>query len=217
MAVEMAIYCPICNKSSDDIRFVGEFCQDCVIDMLKRKIPRSAEVYQCKSCERIRVGMDNFNLTKSALTAALKTVIKTPGCDFKVVSYSKTDAVLRFKCAVDGDTVGFDDNIELRIRKWMCKDCVRRVSGYYEALVQLRGDAFLVERMLKKIEAYVDKNNAFVAKKEKINSGYDIYISDKKLVSYFFSLYKLKPERSYTLYGMKKGKKLYRHIYSLKL
>ena len=213
----MAIHCPICNKSSDDIRFIGEFCEDCTIDKLKRKLPNSAEVYQCKSCERIRVGMDNFQLTKSALTAALKMVLKAPDCDFKVVSYSNTEAVLRFNCSVDGSAVGFDKRIDLRIRKWMCKDCVRKVSGYYEALVQLRGDTFLVERMLKKMESYVKRNNAFISKKEKINSGYDLYISDKKLVSYFFSLYKLKPERSYTLYGMKKGKKLYRHIYSLRL
>ena len=213
----MAIHCPICNKSSDDIRFIGEFCEDCTISALKRKMPNNAEVYQCKSCERIRVGMDNFQLTKSALTAALKTAIKVHGCDFKVVSYNKTDAVLRFKCSVEGGNVEFNDNINLLIRKWMCKDCVRKVSGYYEALVQLRGDTFLVERMLKKLETYVKKNNAFVAKTEKINSGYDLYISDKKMVSYFFALYKLKPERSYTLYGMKKGKKLYRHIYSLRL
>ena len=213
----MAIHCPICNKSSDDIRFVGEFCQDCTINALKKKIPEGAEVYQCKSCERVKVGMDNFNLTKSALTAALQIAIKAPGCDFKVVSFTKTDASLRFRCSVEGSTVEFDDNINLRIRKWMCRDCVRKVSGYYEALVQLRGDVFLVDKMLKKIKAYVEKNNAFVAKTERINSGYDLYISDKKLVSYFFSLYKLKPERSYTLYGMKKGKKLYRHIYSLRL
>ncbi len=211
------IYCPICNKSSDDIRFIGEFCEDCIIKALKKRIPDSAEVYQCKSCERIKVGMDNLKLSKDALTSTLKTAIKAQGCDFKVVSYSKTDALLRFKCDVDSSTVGFDKSISLRIRKWMCKDCVRKVSGYYEALVQIRGDTFLVEKMLKKIEAYVERNGAFVAKKERINSGYDLYISDKKLVSYFFALYKLKPERSYTLYGMKKGKKLYRHIYSLRL
>ena len=45
-----------------------------------------------------------------------------------------------------------------------------------------------------------------------------MYVSDKKLVTGYFMLHKtLKPKVSYKLYGVKKGKKLYRHIYSLVL
>ena len=68
-----------------------------------------------------------------------------------------------------------------------------------------------------KLTKYVEANGAFISKTEKEGTGIDMYISNKKLVSAFFMLYRLKPKRSYTLYGMKHGKELYRNIYALRL
>ncbi|HIH50177.1 TPA: hypothetical protein HA291_01835, partial [Candidatus Micrarchaeota archaeon] len=89
--------------------------------------------------------------------------------------------------------------------------------GYYEALVQLRGDWDRINSLIRNITKYVERRNGFIAKIEKVENGKDVYLSDKLMANAFFHDYDLKPTRSFRLYGMKRGKKVYRNTYSLRL
>ncbi len=209
----MVKYCPICNRSSDEARFFGEFCEYCTRDMLLKKIPDMATIYTCRFCGRIKAGPEYMQITKESLRSALHLSIND--CTFAVEDFNIVQrfALLRFFC-YEGELT-FTKRIKLKILHKTCTECYRKRSGYYEAVVQLRGNPEKIERMRSKIRAYVEKGGGFVSKEEPVKNGIDMYISSKELVNSFVSYHKLKPKRSFELYGLKRGRKLYRNIYAL--
>ena len=141
----MTIYCPICNKSSDDMRFVGSFCEECVIKKLEKKIPESATIYQCRFCRKIKEGRTFSKLGKEALARAIKIELKLKE-DVKVKEYVYEKFIdASFTTEVDGEKVSFQKRLEFKIAHETCQRCYRISSGYYEAVVQLRGDRQRIE------------------------------------------------------------------------
>lgn len=76
---------------------------------------------------------------------------------------------------------------------------------------------YRINNLIAKITKYVQRRGGFIAKMEDIEGGKDVYVSDKLMMNEFFKDYDIKPIRSFRLYGMKRGKKLYRNTYSLHL
>jgi NMD protein affecting ribosome stability and mRNA decay len=81
----------------------------------------------------------------------------------------------------------------------------------------LRGSGERINNLIKKITKYVERREGFITKIEIVENGKDVYVSDKLIMNEFFKDYELKPKRSFRLYGMKRGKKLFRNTYSLHL
>ncbi|HUC38708.1 MAG TPA: NMD3-related protein [Candidatus Acidoferrum sp.] len=212
----MTIYCPICNRSSDEFNFVGEFCEVCVTDKLKEKIPSSVTIERCKSCERVHTANGYQEPDKEVIKEVLHRALKTK-CNIRVRSFDWKKAVVRFDCDVDGNDAVFDRDVSIVVKRTMCIDCYRKTSGYYEAIFQIRGPRDDADKMLKKFMNFMEKRGAFASRVDELNNGYDIYSSSKTLASSFFQYYDLKPKRSYTLYGLKHGKEVYRNIYLLRL
>lgn len=213
----MTKYCPTCNRSSDEFKFVGEFCEVCIADRLKVKVPDSAEIDRCKSCRRIRT-RDGYRVPdKNTLKEALSMSMK-PRCDIIIrrFDWETESADIRLRWDVDGESIAFDKTIAVKVNSKMCLDCYRRTSGYFEATVQLRGTMEKCDRIMKKLFNFIDTRDAFASRVDELDNGYDIYVSDKKVAGAFFEYYDLKPKRAYTLYGMKSGKKLYRNVYLLR-
>ncbi len=211
----MIKYCPICNRSSDKFRFVGEFCEVCVADKMKKNIPDRIEIERCKSCGRIRAKEGYIQLDNGTLREAVKRSLGTK-CEVKIVKQKEKSAVVNFHCEADYGYADFDKEIMLNFRKIMCIDCYRKTSGYYEALVQLRGVQQKADKAMSKITRYVEKNGAFISRIDETEHGIDIYISDKEMMNHFFQLYKMKPKRSFTLHGVKNGRRIYRNVYLLR-
>ncbi len=209
-------YCPICNKSSDRIRFVGEFCESCAIDKMRRDVPTQAVVSQCRGCLRIRTKLGHKKLDKESLALAIAASVKSKA-NIEVLGFDETHADVRFTYETYDGNVALDARLRIKKTHEMCTDCFRRRSGYFEATVQLRGNPVRIESMLKKLTRYLERRNAFVSKAEDVVNGIDVYTSDKLVTNEFFKEYELKPGRSYTLYGLKHGNKLYRNTYILRL
>ncbi|MCL4404458.1 MAG: 60S ribosomal export protein NMD3 [Candidatus Marsarchaeota archaeon] len=214
----MIKYCPTCNRSSEEARFIGEFCEFCVADKIKATLPKVIKLRRCRVCGAIRDSDGFTDYSIEAMTDAVSHELHIPNCKIRIkeLDLQMRKAVLRMVCELNDGTVGFDYEIGLRFTKEMCPSCYRKSAGYYEAILQLRGSEKNVAKFLDSFNLFLVKGNAFVSKTEEMGKGIDMYISDKKLVSGYFMLHKsLKPKVSYKLYGLKKGKKLYRHIYSL--
>ncbi len=212
----MTIYCPLCNKSSDDIRFVGNFCEECVIKKLEKNLPSVVTIYQCRWCRRIKEGKTFSHISKKALARAAKLELKLKE-EVKVKDYKYEDfidAALVFD--VDGEKVIVPRKLEFKIAHETCQRCYQISSGYYESVVQLRGDKQRIENLIAKITKYVQRRGGFIAKIDNVDNGKDLYISDKLMTTAFFKDYDIKPVRSFRLYGMKMGRKLYRNTYALK-
>jgi NMD protein affecting ribosome stability and mRNA decay len=210
----MTIYCPLCNKNSDEIRFIGNFCEDCVVAKLSKNVPETATILQCRWCKRIKDGETFARMSNKSLAHAVKVGLKLKE-DVKVTAHTgkEMDAVFIFD--VDGEKVQYNRKLPYKIAHETCQRCYRISSGYYEAVVQLRGDKQRIENMIAKLTKYVQRRGGFIAKTEDMDNGKDVYLSDKLMTNTFFKDYDIKPTRSFRLYGMKKGRKLFRNTYSV--
>jgi nonsense-mediated mRNA decay protein 3 len=209
--------CPTCSRSSKDCRFVGDFCEFCAIDIAKRQAPASVEIEQCRLCGRIRLKGVYQDMDGDSIRAAIESEMKMRDWNVEVVSFTDKEVLVRFYYGAGKEPISFEKGLHLKVSHRTCTDCFRKSSGYYEAIVQLRGNADRVERESGRIGRYMQSRGAFVSKVEKIEGGSDVYLSSKALANEFFMQRKLKPKKSFTLYGMKNGKRLYRNTYFLRV
>jgi NMD protein affecting ribosome stability and mRNA decay len=99
-------------------------------------------------------------------------------------------------------------SILIKIKK--CDQCVKLIGGYYEAVLQIRGD---YDNIFDKIKCHLPKT----ARIGKIKHGYDIRFlrkSDAAKVSRKLIEFEIK--KSFKFVTTKKGKKLYRNYYSVR-
>lgn len=102
--------------------------------------------------------------------------------------------------------------IEIKIEKRKCDNCIKLLSGYYQAVFQIRGKR--KEKILKHLMNLLGSNEIIL---EKIKEGYDIKFIDKKKASKISGLLKgFSIKKSYKLITEKKGKKLYRNYYAIR-
>jgi nonsense-mediated mRNA decay protein 3 len=213
----MTIYCPLCNKSSDEIRFVGNFCEECIIKKLEKKIPENCVLLQCRFCKRIKEGKTFSKMGNKSVARSIKISLKIPD-EIKVKFHTDEfiDAIIT--SIVENEKVSFPKRFMYKIKHETCQRCYWIASGYYEAVVQLRGNRFRIDNLVKKLKKYIERRDGFIAKIENVeNNGVDVYTSNKLMMNDFIHDYDLKATRSYRLYGMKRGKSVYRNTYSLHL
>jgi NMD protein affecting ribosome stability and mRNA decay len=135
----------------------------------------------------------------------------------KVKDYGDETINAVFIFNYENEKVGFNKELKYKFAKQTCQRCERISGGYYEAIAQLRGSGERINNLIKKITKYVERREGFITKIEIVENGKDVYVSDKLIMNEFFKDYDLKPKRSFRLYGMKRGKKLFRNTYSLHL
>ncbi len=218
--VRILKYCPTCSRSSKDARFIGEFCEFCIIEKISAGITDRAQIDRCRSCDRIRTPEGFAALDGKALAESLQHELHMRDCTVRAVRLDPQAmlAKARIVCEYENEMVAFDKEVHVRFRRMMCQQCYRQSSGYYEALVQLRGNSRAVEERAASIARFVEGRGSFLTRTEKIDYGYDVYVGDKEVVNEYFLLHKtLSPVRSYKLFGVKKGRKLFRNIYALHL
>ncbi len=205
----MSRQCPRCGVSDAEARFIGNFCEPCHADMNLTSLPHRIIVYACKDCGACRYGKQwrvdllevsrdiAFSLRDKRLGIPIVKIFEDDG--YASVKYDAIDRMFR---------------IPFRIKQSLCEICSQKLSGYYEAIIQLRGgysDNAFVEKLLRSLEKHT-----FITKIVELNEGIDVYCGDKKVVSSLLSAMKLKPKTSYSLYGIKKGRKVYRTTFLLK-
>lgn len=208
-------HCPTCDRSSDKVRFIGEFCEVCTAEKLLKKTPDKAEVIHCRRCGRVRGPAGYQESSNELIETVLSKELCNSKCKVKIEKISEDSALLKITAPVGNESVTFEKGIELKMEHQICQDCYRKSSGYYEALVQLRGNKERVARMEQKLIKFITMRNGFIAKTEQVENGLDIYTSDRLMTKNFFYINRLVPKASFTLYGIKDGKKVYRHTYYL--
>ncbi len=216
----MTKYCPTCPRSSDDTKFVGEFCEHCIIDGVSKSIPDTVQITICRICGKVRMARGFFPYTKSSVAEIIRRGLHS-GCTVSAESIEKDRiAHVVFVCPVENtaESVRFSKPITMRFRKQTCMKCSRKRSGYYQAIVQLRGSKNDVLRMERKIDRFLTRRDSFITKAVELHSGKDLYVEDKNKMKLFFDIYKeLKSKRTATLAGVKNGKRIYRHTYYVPL
>ncbi len=217
--------CPLCRGKSE----VGVFCANCYLKKnLQVDVPSVIEITRCSKCDAYLVsgkwvsGLAEEDVLKRAAEGAIKTNMKK----LEKAGILKFDIVPRqseFDLTVVitlGDSEVTKRAI-MRIKKVACQDCSRIAGGYYEAVLQLRGNVSQrdVDEIVKKIESHKDRF-AFINKIMRMHGGFDIYVGSKKSAEKIVKEYRGKVEtnKSSKLVGMdaRKGKQKFRFNYLLR-
>jgi nonsense-mediated mRNA decay protein 3 len=209
--------CPTCNRSSAECLFVDEFCEFCIAEKLKRRIPKFVKVFQCRFCKRVKVG-NIFMEPGNEKRVLGKVIMNQIGNEFEVgvLDFGRRGiAKCRFTKKFDEGPVSFEADLEIKQQHETCQRCFRISSSYYQGIVQLRGNREKMDRLTAKLSRYLERRESYITKVEAATNGVDVYVSNKEVANNFFMDHDLKPLRSFRLWGMKKGKKVYRNTYSL--
>ncbi len=211
----MPKFCPTCGNSSDKIRFYGNFCEDCAKKKNSENLVPSVEITRCKRCGRIRSRGAFVPPNGRNLEAAISQSMK--GHDIHLIDFTENTATIDVTKQSEAAAATVEHKLNIVYRKTLCEVCFKKAANYHEAVMQLRGNSTRVEKMVEKLTRYFESNNEFISKVEYVENGIDLYLSSKALANSFVLHMRLKPQKSYTLAGVKNGKQVYKNTYSLKL
>jgi nonsense-mediated mRNA decay protein 3 len=189
--------------------------------------PALLDVEQCQKCRKARLSGEWRPFSNEEIKKWLSLKIKTP---FKVKSAGvrlqeslseegkrNYDAYLDVEFNAEGITVKRIIPVRLRISQTQCRECSLRSGGYFEAVIQLRGDRDKIEKLANRLSHRIEREEGFVSKTEEKKEGLDLYISNKQAAHKAINWMKLSFNSSRTLAGMREGKELYRTTYCIRL
>ncbi|MGC8710741.1 MAG: NMD3-related protein [Candidatus Micrarchaeia archaeon] len=213
----MPKYCPICNRSSDKFEFYGAFCEVCSREKLSKKIPNDINVLKCKRCGRIKLAGSFVEENRLSIAEEIKKSLK--GLGVKVEAYDEHAGIATAIVTeiISGKELRVEKQISIKHIDTLCQQCARKAGGYYEAVLQLRGDFNKIAKIERSVANFLEANDEFISKELDVENGVDVYVSSKKLAAAMISGMRLKANKSYTLYSIKNGKKIYRNTYAIYL
>ena len=216
-------FCFVCGKATE--KLIEGYCEECRGEKEPLIVmPKKFELIVCSKCGRVK---HNNRWQDTSVEEVLNKKTKTNGriTKFDVVQEGKF-----YYAHVKGYPKGSSklreekERIPVHINKIVCPKCNMRWGGYYEAIVQIRGD--YDSKVIKMVEEIVARSDgkdekAFISKVEKVRGGVDYYLGSKKIASRIAD--ELKKEfgaeikKSYELVTQKEGKDVYRNIFSVRI
>jgi|GEM_PF-1322703 len=223
--------CPVCGKESE----VDVFCRKCFLERnLKVAVPKSLNLFQCKRCKGYYVketelytgDLEEFvlQLFEQSMKANFAQVEREMGepLDRRIEVEEISHNHFRIRLVIESGDFKLVKESIIKVKPSRCKDCNRATSGYYEAVLQLRGD-FDKKAMVAKIRKLVNAmggSKSFVSKVDKAKGGVDIYLGSKKAAEKIVNEYQKKAEikRSKSIVGMNRKTQsiAYRFYYSIR-
>lgn len=231
-------FCPKCGKP-----YEGEgLCAACYLEQRRLfEVPEFIEVKICPRCGaafktgkwmRISAG----EAVEDAVRAELRmnSEAKNPEIEIapeKIDGYSWR-ADVNVSATLKGKRVSEKANVTLRVRREACERCSKIAAGYYNAIVQIRGDKRLPtmeELLLARKIAYdaIQKLKqsgdelAFISDEKEVSEGLDLYVGNlgagKQISKAIAREIGGSISQSPKLMGKKEGKEIYRVTYSIRL
>lgn len=207
----MSIICPRCGKSSNEKEFIDAFCVDCHhVDI---KTPTSLIFETCKRCEKIKFRGSWQGVSEKEFN---NYIINKCRGDFFNAIYNNETCTITFFIKKSNKILKINKWIDVKFNKNMCPDCSKMSGGYYEAIIQLRGNEQRIAKLANMLEREL-KKTTFISKVDEKKEGTDIYIGSNA------SALELVKQLGYTygiskkLFGLKEGKRTYRTTYVVRL
>ena len=199
--------CIICGSPV----FAKNLCEKCFLERHELfQVPEKIELRHCTSCggyyDRTWIN-DNMEEILERKIIAKNDIVKK---ELKIVKGRVTFTCRGFikpsrKIKEEKKTS------LLMIERRKCDDCIKMLSGYYQAVIQVRGEN--AEKILKKVLSVIKEGITV----EKIKHGYDVrFISKNTAFNVSRVLGNFTIKKTYKLITEKKGKKLYRDFYSVR-
>lgn len=205
------LVCPKCGRTSDRIQFIEAFCIGCY--PVNIKIPKKTEIEQCKSCRKVRIKGEWGPYTKRKIAEYV-----TGRCrgDFASAEYHPEKGTITFTIVKHGSEAKVELSVNVEIKTVMCRHCSRISGGYFQGIIQLRGDPERIEKYAKTLMKGLEKKT-FITKTEEKDGGLDLYVGNSKAVVELLSELRIKALITRKLVGRERGKRLYRTTFLIRL
>lgn len=221
-------FCPKCGKITEDL--FGSLCKECFLETVELlRYQKRMRFSVCPDCGKARFNKlwSDYNSREDLIkTVVLRYAKPLQGAK---ISFSYPPFSIRGKTEVSVDIAASLSFGRKKIEKTapmllvilpeICPSCSRRRGGYYEAIVQFRGDAQKSEAAKKYFEAHISDYLAqeplsFITKKEALKEGADFYVGSRKaaiwLASEIRKIYNIEITITHKIAGMRKGKEIKR-------
>lgn len=205
------LICPRCGTTSDKTQFMGPFCINCA--PFKLECPKDFSIELCPKCGRMRIARDWIKLDIPIIEKLLRRKCKG---NIEKMEYDPYTGKATFFINKDNNIMNISRTVDFKPLKNLCPDCSRRSSGYFEAIIQLRGRPERIAKYEKLLTSELSKAT-FISKTEKKKEGKDLYVGNSKAVVALLRELGMKVVISRTLHGLKQGKRLYRTTFLLRL
>ncbi|VVB98504.1 NMD3 family protein [uncultured archaeon] len=204
--------CPRCGAGEGTKKFVGPFCIDCYEFTIK--IPDKLEMRRCKRCGSVKLRGEWTPFTMKKVTDWVKSKFKG---EFTSVEFDAEENLAVFTIERDGSKVQIEKMINFEVLVDMCPECNKKSGGYFEAIVQLRGNEARIKKYARIFAERLEKEGTFISKVAELKEGLDLYVGSTKAAMSVITRLGLKYGISTSLSGQKQGKRLYRTSFSIRL
>jgi len=203
-------FCFLCGKETE--KLIEGYCEECYNKEFKLiEVPKKISFIICNKCDRIKY---KNKWKDTEIDELLKDKIKILGENVGIKIEKNDILCIIAKGSLKGSKKLKEEryDIILKLNKIVCSDCSRRFGGYYEVILQLRGEVsdvmdFINDQIIKERKIY---------RLEKVKNGFDIYLEDKyfanKLTNILKKRFNAKVKKSFKLVTRKEGKDIYRNI-----
>jgi nonsense-mediated mRNA decay protein 3 len=217
----MTRFCFVCGKRTDELS-AGR-CADCynrAFDLVR--VPERLELLMCSKCALVKIANrwlvfdpERYLHRKMRISGSIERLrIEKTNKAYKIFAKGVLQGGLKPKKEVHTVTV--------HMSKITCPVCTRFLSGYYEAILQLRGA--LRAEILDFIGAQMatikstDRKAFYTARQ--LKEGIDLYVSSKSAASKIAVMlrkrFAAQLKKSYKLVTRKAGKNVYRTIIAVR-
>ncbi|MBN1941353.1 MAG: hypothetical protein JW772_04185 [Candidatus Diapherotrites archaeon] len=222
-------FCPNCGTTKGP--FFRGFCKKC---FLKKNnlisVPEKILLERCKACGKIRVFgkwvSENPENIEKILLKQVKVLLEKPEIKFEISDSGKV--IVSAKGFFENELAEVEAETSLDFAETRCDACMKLISYYHEAIIQIRGDN------KKKLENALDEAREIIANESKRDSlsaiidfkksknGFDLYIGSKRsavrAARAIASKHNTSPIVSSKLVGVdKKGKQKKRLTYCVRI
>ncbi len=212
--------CPVCGRETSVT--IRGLCPSCFFKEYSA-LSFKNELKVCPTCGRIYVGRwEEFSLPK-ILSWVRRHLKVHPDIDVAQLNLSIKEEEDHFLVYASLQGRGFQHTETLKLKKKyeQCPYCARRYGGYYEAVIQLRGNRWreLYRKVLNVIEREKDPK-AFITGEKQVKGGIDIYIGSKKVADRVGKRFKSLADEvkfSFSHVGEKDGKPITRKYVMIRL
>lgn len=201
------VLCAACGKDA----YRNSLCRDHFLQAHRLATIRDFSILLCRSCGSYYDG--KWRRAADAESSAAEAVKKREP-SVEVFRVSRKANMVTVKVKITGKIAGMKKteqaDVKVLLRRSMCDVCVKASGGYYEAMIQLRGDEAeaLLERALSAKE---------IIGVAKVRGGYDIKVMAKAEARRVVSSFEGRTiKKSYKHVTTKKGKMIFRDCYSVR-
>lgn len=205
-------FCFVCGKKTE--KLIEGYCEDCYNNSFNLiQTPKEVTIFRCSKCKKIKQKNDWNDIEIEDL---IKNNIKVLGNNVKVEVIG--DKIFARGSLKNSKKVKEDETHEINIKtvKVLCPECSRRLGGYYEAIMQLRGN--MPEEVLSFIDKEIKEKSFY--RIDSVKGGFNLYIGNKNIANQIADkikrIYNLEVKKSFKLYTKKEGKDVYKSVFSVK-